>query len=153
MSAGDAAGPVRAISAASAARLTAMMQSVIDAGTGKRARLDRPTAGKTGTTQAARDAWFIGFTADYVIGVTGGGLPAAIWRETAVRVHEGLPPRPLKTRRDGGLQVAATGRDEKPSGGGDDSFVKSILKEVSNLLASDGSAPRRTEEKPERIDR
>ena len=82
-----------------------MMKQVVDEGTGTRARLsDRPAAGKTGTTQAARDAWFLGFTANYVAGVwmgyddntplsgvTGGGLPAEIWRETMVRVHEGLP--------------------------------------------------------------
>ena len=99
----------RVISEPAARQLTWMMAQVIDVGTGQRARLpDRPAAGKTGTTQAARDAWFIGFTADYVAGVwmgyddntpltgvTGGGLPADIWREVMVRVHEGLPPRPL----------------------------------------------------------
>ena len=83
---------------------------VVERGTGGRARLPdgRPAAGKTGTTQAARDAWFIGFTADYVCGVwmgyddntplsgtTGGGLPAEIWRETMTRVETGLPIRPL----------------------------------------------------------
>ncbi|MFD1913228.1 transglycosylase domain-containing protein [Halodurantibacterium flavum] len=93
-----------------AARLTTyMMREVIESGTGTRARLpDREAAGKTGTTSAARDAWFIGFTADYVAGVwmgyddntplngvTGGGLPAEIWREVMVRVHEGLPAHPL----------------------------------------------------------
>jgi len=65
-------------------------------------------AGKTGRTAAARDAWFIGFTADDVggvwmgyddntplTGVTGGGLPTEIWRETMIRVHEGVPVRPL----------------------------------------------------------
>jgi penicillin-binding protein 1A len=86
-----------------------MMNEVVNRGTGTRAALpDRPAAGKTGTTQAARDAWFIGFTADYVAGVwmgyddntplsgvTGSGLPAEIWRETMMRVHEGLPPRDL----------------------------------------------------------
>ena len=79
-----------------------------------RARLpDREAAGKTGTTQAARDAWFLGFTADYVAGVwmgyddnsplqgvTGGGLPAEIWRETMVRVNEGLQPRQLPMARN-----------------------------------------------------
>jgi len=93
----------------SAAQLTYMMSRVIEEGTGRRARLEgRQAAGKTGTTQAARDAWFLGFTADYVAGVwmgyddntplkgvTGGGLPAEIWRETMLRVHEGLPARPL----------------------------------------------------------
>ena len=93
-------------------RLTWMMSQVLEApyGTGRRARLPdgRQAAGKTGTTQAARDAWFIGFTADYVVGVwmgnddnsplvgvTGGGLPAEIWRETMERIHEGMPQRPL----------------------------------------------------------
>jgi 1A family penicillin-binding protein len=92
-----------------AGRMTAMMAEVVRSGTGTRAALpDRPAAGKTGTTQAARDAWFIGFTADYVAGVwmgyddntpltgvTGGGLPAEIWRETMLRLHDGLPPRAL----------------------------------------------------------
>ncbi|MCV2881647.1 PBP1A family penicillin-binding protein [Actibacterium sp. XHP0104] len=99
----------RVISERAARSLTYMMTQVIERGSGQRARLpDRPAAGKTGTTQAARDAWFIGFTADYVVGVwmgyddntpltgvTGGGLPADIWRETMVRVHEGVPARAL----------------------------------------------------------
>ena len=99
----------RVISERAARYLTYMMAEVIRSGTGTRARLpDRDAAGKTGTTQAARDAWFVGFTADYVAGVwmgyddntpltgvTGGGLPADIWREVMVRVHDGLPARPL----------------------------------------------------------
>jgi penicillin-binding protein 1A len=99
----------RVISETAARELTYMMSEVINSGTGGRARLpDRQAAGKTGTTQAARDAWFIGFTADYVAGVwmgyddntpltgvTGGGLPAQIWQEVMVRVHEGVPPSPL----------------------------------------------------------
>ncbi|MCK0150281.1 PBP1A family penicillin-binding protein [Marivita sp. S6314] len=99
----------RVIQEEAARQLIWMMEKVVATGTGTRARLpDRQAAGKTGTTQAARDAWFIGFTADYVAGVwmgyddntpltgvTGGGLPAEIWRETMVRVHEGLPARPL----------------------------------------------------------
>lgn len=99
----------RVISERSAQVLTWMMSRVVAEGTGTRARLDGwQVAAKTGTTQAARDAWFIGFTADYVTGVwmgyddnsplqgvTGGGLPADIWRETMVRVTRGLSPRPL----------------------------------------------------------
>jgi len=102
-------GGKRVINDHAAAELIYMMNRVVEAGTGRRAKLkDRQAAGKTGTTQGARDAWFIGFTADYVAGVwmgyddnskltgvTGGGLPAAIWRETMERVHEGLPATPL----------------------------------------------------------
>ncbi|MEM8580502.1 MAG: transglycosylase domain-containing protein [Pseudomonadota bacterium] len=100
----------RVISQAAAEQLVFMMHEVVQSGTGQRAKLpdDRPAAAKTGTTQAARDAWFVGFTADYVAGVwmgyddntpltgvTGGGLPAEIWRETMLRVHEGDPLRTL----------------------------------------------------------
>ncbi len=99
----------RVISEQSARYLTYMMAQVVASGTGTRASLpDREVAGKTGTTTAGRDAWFIGFTADYVAGVwmgyddntplsgvTGGGLPAEIWHEVMLRVHEGLPATPL----------------------------------------------------------
>ncbi|MFC6686762.1 transglycosylase domain-containing protein [Jhaorihella thermophila] len=99
----------RVIRESAARQLIWMMEKVVSQGSGRRAALpDRQAAGKTGTTQAARDAWFIGFTADYVVGVwmgyddntplsgvTGGGLPAEIWREAMQRINEGLPPRPL----------------------------------------------------------
>jgi penicillin-binding protein 1A len=99
----------RVISDTAAKELTWMMTQVIQNGTGGRAALgNRPVAGKTGTTSEARDAWFIGFTADYVAGVwmgydnntplkgvTGGGIPAEIWHETMMRVEDGLPITPL----------------------------------------------------------
>jgi len=103
----------RVIRESAAQELTYMMSRVIADGTGGRAQLPgREAAGKTGTTQEARDAWFLGFTADYVAGVwmgyddntpltgvTGGGLPAEIWQETMRRVHEGMPARPLPMMR------------------------------------------------------
>ncbi|MGK8233099.1 transglycosylase domain-containing protein [Roseovarius sp. MS2] len=103
----------RVIQESAAQELIYMMTKVIEGGTGGRARLPgREAAGKTGTTQAARDAWFLGFTADYVAGVwmgyddntplsgvTGGGLPAEIWQETMTRVHEGIDPKPLPMLR------------------------------------------------------
>jgi 1A family penicillin-binding protein len=104
--------PVRVLDERAAGEMVWMMSKVIEEGTGGRARLaDRPAGGKTGTTQAARDAWFIGYTADYVTGVwmgyddntpltgvTGGGLPAEIWHEAMTRIETGLPPRPLPLR-------------------------------------------------------
>ena len=102
----------RVIRTEAAEQLVWMMEQVVRDGTGARAQVPGwEVAGKTGTTQAARDAWFVGFTADYVAGVwmgyddntplngvTGGGLPAEIFRETMVRVHEGLTPKPLPKR-------------------------------------------------------
>ncbi|NQW11267.1 MAG: PBP1A family penicillin-binding protein [Alphaproteobacteria bacterium] len=88
--------------------LNAMLAEAIDGGTGKAARLDRPAAGKTGTSQGFRDAWFAGYTADLVavvwVGnddgrpmnkVTGGGLPARIWRDFMTAAHVGKPAHPL----------------------------------------------------------
>jgi penicillin-binding protein 1A len=106
---GPAGAGEQVISPRTAGLLTGMLKAVVEEGTGRRARLAGwEAAGKTGTTQAARDAWFIGFTADYVAGVwmgyddnrpltgvTGGGLPAEIWREVMTRLHEGRAPRPL----------------------------------------------------------
>lgn len=99
----------RVISEQSAKLLTYMMTQVVEAGTGKKAAIPGwQIAGKTGTTQGARDAWFVGFTADYVTGVwmgyddntplkgvTGGGLPAEIWHEVMLRVLKDMPPKPL----------------------------------------------------------
>lgn len=106
----------RVIRPATAGYLTTMMRSVVERGTGRRARLPdyRPVAGKTGTTQSARDVWFAAFTADYVgvfwVGkddnvalrgkVVGGNLPADIWREAMEPLHDGLalaalPDRPI----------------------------------------------------------
>ncbi len=113
----------RVISPQAAQQLTYMMRQVILHGSGRRANLpDREAAGKTGTTTAARDAWFLGFTADYVTGVwmgyddntplkgtTGGGLPAEIWRETMERVHRDLPPRPLPMIRPDALPEVSQG--------------------------------------------
>jgi len=69
-----------------------MLKSVVKIGTGRAANIGRPVAGKTGTTDSYRDAWFIGFTPEIVTGVwvgndnntptkklTGGSIPASIW--------------------------------------------------------------------------
>jgi penicillin-binding protein 1A len=97
------------MSADSDMQMTRLMLAVTDHGTGKSARLeDRPTAGKTGTTQDFHDAWFVGFTADLVCGVwvgndnnmpmvkaTGGTLPAHLFHAFMTDAEQGLPVRPL----------------------------------------------------------
>ncbi|MFC3230876.1 transglycosylase domain-containing protein [Marinibaculum pumilum] len=84
----------RLVAGEDAAEMTAMLRAVVDRGTGRAARLDRPVAGKTGTSSDYRDAWFIGYTAALVAGVwtgnddgrpmegvTGGSVPAGIWQD------------------------------------------------------------------------
>src|SRR6056297_1347846 len=133
----------RVIQEPAARELIYMMHQVVHGGTGNRAKLpDREAAGKTGTTQAARDAWFLGFTADYVAGVwmgyddntpltgvTGGGLPAEIWHETMVRVHEGVPPKPLPMLRPAPRrEPAPTPQRRAPVAGGNP--IENVLRSI-----------------------
>lgn len=89
---------------ATANLLVDMMRGVISRGTGAGANIGRPAAGKTGTTNDYQDAWFIGFTPNLVTsvwmgcdnnqslpGVTGGDLPASIWRSFMVGAVAKLP--------------------------------------------------------------
>jgi penicillin-binding protein 1A len=101
--------PIRVISAANDAAMTSLMVETVTTGTGRAARLSsRPSAGKTGTTQDFRDAWFVGFSADLVCGVwignddnspmvhaTGGTLPARIFKSFMEDAERGLPAKPL----------------------------------------------------------
>ncbi|MBE7217038.1 MAG: PBP1A family penicillin-binding protein [Caulobacteraceae bacterium] len=102
---GDDEG-VRVMDEERARELTGMMQGVIDHGTGRRAQIGRPAAGKTGTTQNGRDAWFVGFTPDYAAGVwlgddhgrampdmEGGETPAQTWARFMRTAEDGLPVR------------------------------------------------------------
>lgn len=101
--------PSRVYNRRDAETMVAMLEQVVTDGTGKRARLEGwQVAGKTGTSQESRDAWFIGFSAARVGGVwvgndddtamarvTGGGLPAKLWHDMMVIAHEGLEPEKL----------------------------------------------------------
>ncbi|WP_321830208.1 PBP1A family penicillin-binding protein [Thalassovita sp.] len=133
----------RVISEDAARELTWMMHVVAAEGTGRRANLpDWQVAGKTGTSQKAKDAWFIGFTADYVAGVwmgyddntpltgvTGSGLPAEIWHETMRRVHEGLTPKPLPMLRGGSpaRHVAPDPQRDRDTRNGIDDLLRGIF--------------------------
>jgi len=101
--------PPRVISQDINRDMTAMLYGVVVSGTGGYASLHgREAAGKTGTTQDSHDAWFVGFTTDYVAaawvgnddssptrGVTGGTLPAYIWRDTMLAAEQGHPLKAL----------------------------------------------------------
>jgi penicillin-binding protein 1A len=97
------------VASASAVReMLDVMSATVAWGTGKHAQIDRPAAGKTGTSQNFRDAWFIGLTANLVTGVwvgnddnramnkvTGGSLPVKIWHDFMSDALVGTPPEPI----------------------------------------------------------
>lgn len=97
-----------------AASLTSALQGVVNGGTGKNAQLDRPAAGKTGTTSSERDIWFVGYVPQLAAavwvgndnyrsigyGATGGVYVAPVWHDFMVRALNGVPveyfPSPSK---------------------------------------------------------
>jgi penicillin-binding protein 1A len=116
---------LRALPAGQRAELLDLLGAAVQGGTARAARLDQPVFGQTGTTQEHRDAVFVGFTSDIIVGVwvgnddhspmqgvTGGGLPAQIWRSfVASGLDAGLverlrpppppPPSPLEPVEQG----------------------------------------------------
>jgi len=94
-------------------KMTRMMEQTIESGTGRNAKLNRPAAGKTGTSQSLRDAWFIGFTSNIVVGVwfgndndspmkkiTGGTAPAILWKDFMTAAHQDITPKGLSYEFD-----------------------------------------------------
>ncbi|BBK35399.1 penicillin-binding protein 1A [Allostella sp. ATCC 35155] len=101
-------GPGRVVAAEIAGEMNRMLSGTVETGTARAANIGRPAAGKTGTTQDHRDAWFAGWTPELVAvvwvgnddgrpmkGVTGGSLPAGIWRSFMQEAVKGTPPRPF----------------------------------------------------------
>jgi penicillin-binding protein 1A len=109
--------------------LNTMMQGVVTGGTGRAAQLDFTySVGKTGTSSAFRDAWFMGFTGQYVVGVwlgnddfspmarvTGGSFPAQTWHSFMVQAHDtdniaqipGIDIHPVQAAEQARLTAAA----------------------------------------------
>lgn len=96
------------------ATLNNVLQGVINEGTGEAARLDRPAAGKTGTTSSERDIWFVGYVPQLAVavwagnddytpvgrGATGGGFIAPIWRDFMEQALRGVPVENFRSPSD-----------------------------------------------------
>jgi penicillin-binding protein 1A len=128
----DGKKPTQAIPPKVATDMIFMMNKVVEEGTARRAMLNGiKAAGKTGTTNAYRDAWFVGYTGNFVCGVwfgnddysplnrmTGGSLPAMTWHDIMEYAHQGvelknlpgLPPNPATTAP----VVASTNKSDTP---------------------------------------
>jgi penicillin-binding protein 1A len=99
--------PTQAIPPQVASDMAGMMSHVVEEGTARRAMLEGiKAAGKTGTTNSYRDAWFVGYTGNFVCGVwygnddysplnrmTGGSLPAQTWHDIMAYAHQGIELR------------------------------------------------------------
>jgi penicillin-binding protein 1A len=162
----DGPKPKQVISPAVALDMIKMMNSVVMEGTGKRAALDGiPTAGKTGTTNAWRDAWFVGYTGNFVGAVwmgnddysvtkrmTGGTVPAMTWHNIMTYAHQGvelrqLPGMPAPVRSPAAAEaMAKAGEEPHPvllTRKGTDALVhvEHLLDEAGHALTVESTAP------------
>jgi penicillin-binding protein 1A len=134
-------GPGRVVAPGAVDQMADVMTATVEWGSGKAARQTRPAAGKTGTSQDFRDAWFVGYTAELVAGVwfgnddgapmknvTGGSLPARLWGRVLARGLAGVPASPLP---GGDVVVAET------EGG----FIARILRSLGGGGAQEPEPP------------
>ena len=119
----DGGKPVRILPASAVADMNIMLHNAVENGTGRRARIDGVhVAGKTGTTNAWRDGWFMGYSGTFVAGIwmgnddysptrrmTGGSLPAMTWQKVMSYAHQGVEPKQIP-----GLINAPVPRVEEP---------------------------------------
>jgi len=143
----EAAEPV--VAGAHVGAMNAMLNAALVAGTGRRAALpSHPAAGKTGTSQGFRDAWFVGYTAHLTTGVwagnddgramnrvVGGSLPAEIWREVMLAAHAGRQPMPLA-----GTAVVGLSGKPHPSESIDEALITQALRERPATVSDAGAA-------------
>ncbi len=137
------------------ANMTDMLSAAVRSGTGRAAQIDRPVAGKTGTSSDFRDAWFIGLTRDMVTGVwvgnddgapmnrvTGGGLPARIWADFMTRALAGTSARALVDNAPAATTEAVDYSEvstENSGGGGFDNVMESLFEELAGGGAAEPS--------------
>lgn len=128
---------------ASAYQVVSLLQGVVERGTAKQALsgIGRPLAGKTGTSNEARDVWFVGFTPDLVVGVfigydeprslgdhaAGGTIAAPIFRAFIEQALEGTPPTPFRVPADARL-VRVDAKSGKPTSSANPNAVLEAFK-------------------------
>jgi penicillin-binding protein 1A len=141
----------------SAFQMVSIMEGVVQSGTAQRLKvLGRPIAGKTGTTNDYKDAWFVGFTPDLAVGAylgydqptsmghgeTGGTLVAPIIRDFLKEALKDVPPVPF--RAPPGIKlVRVNHKTGLPAGPGDKSAIMEAFKPgqepAGSVVADDGS--------------
>ncbi len=148
------------LSLKTAAEITAMLKTVILSGTGRSANIGKPAAGKTGTTDDSRDAYFVGYTPDLVTGVWvgddnnkkvpglyGGTVPAKIWKDIMTVATKDFgsndfeyPPVELENYNMSFGKPKIIGDDENPANEG-----KEIIEENNNENSTQQTESNNTE--------
>jgi len=153
-------GPGRLVAPRAVDAMTDLMHATVVWGSGKAADPGRPAAGKTGTSQEFRDAWFVGFTAELAAGVwlgnddgapmthvTGGALPARLWGRVMTRALEGFSPKPLPGGDSATVADAAADDAFGESPAGTTDFIGRILRSLARTVSEDtGTAGQRDPE-------
>ena len=130
------------------ATLLYMLRNVVDNGTGVRAKIPGwDLAGKTGTSQSLKDAWFIGFNTEFVCGVwmgnddntslegvTGGGLPAELWSEVMAELMKGITPMALPLMTPEEFEQFAIYKDKNEERVDDDTSAQSLIRALLGTL-------------------
>lgn len=143
------------LSLKTAAEMTAMMKTVLISGTGTAANIGKPAAGKTGTTDDCRDAYFVGYTPDIVTGVWvgddnnkqvnglyGGTIPARIWKEVMTVATRDMGSKDFdypqinleNYNKNGKDEVRIIGDDENPANEGKAIIVPNTDEETKALI-------------------
>ena len=172
----DSKKPLQVITPQVAMDMNMMMSKVVEEGTARRAALDGiRSAGKTGTTNGHRDAWFVGYTGNMVCGVwfgnydystmhqmTGGSLPAMTWHEIMAYAHQGIelkpipglgpqaPARPVaaEAKKDGTPEAAASRASSILTKRGADALVRveRLMDDATRALATRGEMTKASDE-------
>ncbi|WP_019906375.1 PBP1A family penicillin-binding protein [Methylobacterium sp. 77] len=120
--------PEQILSPQVVADMNFMLNKVVEEGTGRRAQLEGiKVAGKSGTTNAYKDAWFVAYTGNYVGAVwfgnddststnkmTGGSLPAMTWHDVMETAHQGIELKPMPGLKENTRPVAQAGAASAP---------------------------------------
>ena len=144
----------------SAFQMTSIMEGVVQSGTAQKLKvLGRPIAGKTGTTNDYKDAWFVGFTPDLAVGAylgydqpvsmghgeTGGTLVAPIVRDFLKEALKDVPPVPF--RAPPGIKlVRVNHKTGLPAGPGDKTAILEAFKPGQEPMGSSVEEPVEGEE-------
>lgn len=147
----DAPAPVRAVTEEAVAAMNSIMVQIPEIGTARRAALPGiRSAGKTGTGQSYRDAWYVGYTGNYVAAVwlgnddytsmrnmTGGSVPAMVWQRAMAYAHQKVELKPIPGIDKPFLDSAPGVVVAQPDGETDEPSLPSVLSPRTTALLHD----------------